>query len=104
MGKFLSVCTSSDSSVDQSGSPSITSSPSADNQSKFPSNHGEKNAVNYLHEILVEILTASTLSVPSVVAPICALSVLSIHLSDDEHQEIPDEFHGTNYERKINPK
>ena len=37
----------------------------------------------------------------SVVAPICALCVLSIHLSDDECQEIPDEFSSTNYGEKL---
>ena len=29
--------------------------------------------------------------------PICALSILSIHLSDDKCQEIPDQFPSTNY-------
>ena len=51
--KFLSIHTSSDSSVDPSGSPSVTSSPSAENLSKTLGNHGEKNAVNYLHKIPV---------------------------------------------------
>ena len=32
----------------------------------------------------------------SVIAPISALSIPSIHPSDNEHQEIPDKFPGTN--------
>ena len=41
-GKFPYICTSSDSSVDPSRSPSITLSPSAENPSIFPGNNGEK--------------------------------------------------------------
>ena len=33
----------------------------------------------------------------SVIAPISASSVPSVHPSDAEHQEIPDKFPGTNY-------
>ena len=36
----------------------------------------------------------------SVIAPVHASSVPSVHLSDDEHQEILDEFPGTNYGEK----
>ena len=36
----------------------------------------------------------------SVVTPIHALSEPSVHLSDDEHQEFPDEFPGNNYGEK----
>ena len=74
---------------------------SAENLSKFPSNNGEKYAVNYLHEILEEIPTVCTLSVTSVISPIHALSILSIHPSDDECQEILDEFPGTIYWEKL---
>ena len=41
-GKFLSICTSSDSSVNHSGSPSVTLSPSAEYLSEFHGNNGEK--------------------------------------------------------------
>ena len=51
--------------------------------------------VNYLHEILVKIPTVNTSSVMSVITPINASSILSIHLSEIECQEIPDEFPGT---------
>ena len=37
----------------------------------------------------------------SVTAPISASSIPSIHPSDDECQEIPDEFLGTNYGEKF---
>ena len=82
--------------------------------------------VNYLHEITVKIPTICTSSIMSVIAPVHALfiapvdatsippihalsipsihpstvhasPILSIHLSDDECQEIPDEFPGTNH-------
>ena len=44
--------------------------------------------------------TVHTLSVMSVIAPICASSVLSVHLSDIEYQEILEEIPGMNYEEK----
>ena len=53
--------------------------------------------VDSLHKILVRIHTVHTLSVMSVVASIHALSILSVHPSDDKHQEILDEFPGTKY-------
>ena len=56
--------------------------------------------VNYLHEILVKIPTVHTSSVTSVIAPISTLSVLSVHLSNDEYQEILEEFPSTNYGEK----
>ena len=90
MGKFLSICTTSDLSVDQSGSPPVILSLSAEILFKFLSNFGEKHAVNYLHEIPVKLPTVHTSSVTSVIAPICGLPIPSIHLSDDEYQEIPD--------------
>ena len=40
----------------------------------------------------------------SVVSPIHALPILSVHPSDNECQEIPDEFPGTNYGEKFPPK
>ena len=103
-GKFHSIHTSSYSSVNPPGSPSVTLSPSAENPLQFPCNHQEKTAVNYLHEILVKIPTVHTLSVTSVIAPICAMSIPSVHLSDDKHQEIPDEFPSTNYRRNSHLK
>ena len=36
-----------------------------------------------------------------VVAPVCASSIPSCHPSDDEHQDILDEFHSTNYGEKF---
>ena len=89
-----------DSSVNQSGSPSVTPSPSAENPLKFPSNNGEKHAVNYLHEIPVKTPSVCSLSVTSVIRPISAPSVLSVHPSDDKDQEILDEFPSTNYGEK----
>ena len=69
----------------------------AENLLKFPGNNGEKNAVNYQHKIPVKSPSVQTLSVTSVIAAVCALSIPSIHPSDDEHQEILDKFPGTNY-------
>ena len=40
-GKFLSICTSLDLSVNPSDSPSVTPSPSAENLLKFPSHMGK---------------------------------------------------------------
>ena len=60
-GKILSVHTSSDSSVNPSGRLSITSSPSAQNPSKIPCNHGENNTVNYLQNIPVKSPSMHTL-------------------------------------------
>ena len=60
----------------------------------------EKNAVNYLHEIALEILTVHSSSVASVIDPVSGLSILSVHPSDVECQEIPVEITGTNYREK----
>ena len=60
LGKILSIHTSLESSVNPSGSPSVTLSPSAENLLKFPSNHGEQNAGNYMDEIRVKIPTVCT--------------------------------------------
>ena len=70
-----------DSSVDPSGSLSITSSPSAEKPSKVPGTNGEKHVVHYLHEIPVKSLSIHTPYGTSVIAPVCALSVPSIHPS-----------------------
>ena len=40
----------------------------------------------------------------SVIAPIHALPILSVHPSDDKHQEIPDEFPSTSYGEKNRSK
>ena len=80
-GKILSICTSMDSSVDQSDSPSITLSLSTEKPLKIPSNNGEKYVVNYLHEIPVESPSVHTSYSTFVIAPICALSIPSIHAS-----------------------
>ena len=40
----------------------------------------------------------------SVIAPICASSIPSVHPSDDEQQEILDEFPSTNYGEKFPAK
>ena len=104
MGKFLSACASLDLSVNPSGSPSFTPSPLAENPSKFPSIIMGENTVNYLHKLPVKIPTAHSSSVMSAIAPICASSVLSVDPSDDEHQEIPDEFPGTNHREKFPAK
>ena len=102
--KFLSVCTSLDSSVNPSGSLLVTSSLSAENPLKFPDNHGEKKAVNELHEILVKSPSVCTLLVMSIIAPVCVSSVPSIHLSVNEHQEILDKspvlIMGRSYQQK----
>ena len=58
-------------------------------------NHGKLPA-----KILAKIPRVCTSSVMSVNAPIHALSILSIHPSDEEHQEILDAFTGTNYGEK----
>ena len=88
---------------------------------KIPGNNGEKHAVNYLHEIMVKSPSVHTLYGTSVVAPICASSIQHIHtpcvtsviapvcglpflsicLTNNEHQEFPDEFHSTNYGEKL---
>ena len=73
---------------------------SAKNPSKFLGNHEEKNTVNYLHKILVKSPSIYTSCIMSVIAPIHALSVLSIHPSDDKHQEIWDDFPDANYGEK----
>ena len=70
---------------------------------KVPGNNGENNMVIYLHEILVKRPTVCTSSIMYVIAPICTLSIPSIHPSGDKHQEIPDEFPGTNYGKKTCP-
>ena len=45
-----------------------------------------------------------TLCVTSVIAPVCAPSVPSVQPYDDEHQEFPERFPGTNYGEKTRPK
>ena len=100
-GIFPSICTSSDSSISPSGSPSFTLPPSAENLLKIPGNHGEKNAVSYMHEIPLKIPTVHTSSMASVIAPISTSSVPSVHLSHGKCQEIPEEFPGTNYGEKF---
>ena len=57
--------------------------------------------VNYLHEIPVKIHTVHSLSVMSVIAPISASSIPSVHPSDNECQEILEEFPGTSYGEKF---
>ena len=74
--------------------------PSAENVSEIPSNHGDKNVVYCLDEISAKSQSVDISCITSVIAPICASSILSVHLSDDKSQEIPDEFPGTNYGRK----
>ena len=56
--------------------------------------------VNHLHKIVVKSPSISTLSVMSVLAPICASSIPSVHPSDNKLQEIMDKFPGTNYGEK----
>ena len=77
-GKLPSAHTSMDSSVDPSGSPSITLSPSAEKVSKILSNNGEKHVINYLHEIMVNSLSIHTLYGMSVIPPVCASYIPSI--------------------------
>ena len=151
-GKLPFVHASTASSVDPSVSPSITLSLSAEQLSKIPSNNGEKHAVNYLNEITVLSLPICTSYGMSVTAPICALSIPSVHtpygttvivpvhassipsihtlyvpsictsyvmsvvspvsaspvpsghLTNDERQEFPDEFPGTNNGEKLPSK
>ena len=140
LGELPSIHTSTDLSVNLSGSLSIILSLSAEKLWKIPSNNGEKHTVNYLHETPVKspsvhtsygksvippicvlsipsictscvmsviapihassIQAVHTLCIMSVVTPIHALSEPSVHLSDDEHQEFPDEFPGNNYGEK----
>ena len=80
-GKLPSIHTSMDSSVHHTGSPSINTSPSAANPSKFPCNYGEKNAVNYLHENPVKSRSVSTSCVMPFSTPVHASSIQSIHTS-----------------------
>ena len=49
---------------------------------------------------MAKIPPVGTLSVTFVIAPISALSIPSIHPSDDECQEIPEEIPGTDYAEK----
>ena len=58
---------------------------------------------NYLHENPGKN-THSPYFISYVNTPIHALSILSIHPSDIKHQEIPDEFPGTNYGEKFLPE
>ena len=60
-----------------------------------------ENAANFMHKITVKILTVDSSSVVSAVASIHAPFILSVHLSDDEHQEILEEVRSTNYGEKI---
>ena len=46
----------------------------------------------------------STLCITSIIAPSHALSVPSVHLYNDEHQEIPAKFPGTKYGEKTHLK
>ena len=68
--QLLSVHTSFDSSVDPSGSLSITSSPSAENPLKIPCNHGEKMW-------LITCMKSKLTHHPSIHCALC----LSLHLS-----------------------
>ena len=101
LGNFLYFHTSLDSSVNPSGSLSVTPSLSAENLLKFPGNYGEKNAVNYLHEIPVNIPTVHTSSVMSVITLISASYVPSIHPLDDEGWEKLEQFPSTSYEENF---
>ena len=78
LGKLPSIHTSMNSSVHYSDSPSISSSRSAANPSKFPCNYGEKNTVNYLHKNLVKSPSISTLYVTAFAAPVHESSIQSI--------------------------
>ena len=79
--KLHSICTSMDSSVDPSGSPSITSSPSAETLLKVPGNIGEKHAVNYLHEITVKSPSVCTLYSTSVIGPSpCIICTICLYI------------------------
>ena len=80
-GKLPSIHTSTDSSVNPSGSLSITSSPSTEKLSIIPGNNGEKHAVNYLHKILVKSPSIHTSYGTPVIAPVHASSIPSIHTS-----------------------
>ena len=51
-----------------------------------------------VHEIMP---TVHTSLVMFVIAPVSALSVLYVHPSGDEHQEILDKFPSTNYGEKF---
>ena len=93
---------------------------SAANPSKIPCNYGEKAMVNYLHKNpdkspTISILYVTPFSAPvsassiqsvhtlcntSVVAPVRALPVPSVHPCDDACQEFPDGFPGTKYGEK----
>ena len=119
-GKIPFIHTSTESSDHDSDSPSVNSSLSAANPSKIPCNYGEKSTVNYLHENPVKSPTISTSYDMSVVAPVhasyiqpirtscitsvialvCASPVPSVLPYDDERQEFPDGFPGTNYVEK----
>ena len=78
LGKLPSSCTSMDSSVHHTGSPSISSSPPAAYLLKFPCNYGEKDMVNYLHKNPVKSPSISTLYVMPFGAPVHASSIQSI--------------------------
>ena len=72
-----------------------------ENLLKFSGNNGKKNAANCLQEYLVKSPSVCKSPVMSVVAPVSALSIPSIHLSDDEHQEIPEEIPCTSHGEKF---
>ena len=57
--------------------------------------------VYYLHEIPVKSPSVHTSSVTSVITPVHALSIPSIHPSDDKCQEILDKFPCINYGEKF---
>ena len=82
-----------DSSVDPSGSLSITSSPSAGDPLKFPCNNGENSAVNYLAQSHGK--NSHHLYIMAVIAPVCVLSfclsICQMHLS--LHPSVHSLFH-----------
>ena len=80
LGKIPFIHTPMDSSVHHSHSLSVNLSPSAANPSKIPCNYGEKDAVNYLHEIPVKSASVSTSYIMPFIAPVHASSIQSIHI------------------------
>ena len=57
--------------------------------------------VNHLNKIPVKSPSVHTSCITSVIAPIHALSIPSVHLSDDECHEILDKVPSTNYGEKF---
>ena len=119
-GKFPFICTSMDSSVHHTDSPSINSSLSAASPTKIPCNYGERNAVKSLHKSPLKSPPINTSCDTSVIAPVHASSIQPIHTScdtsviapvralpilsvlpyDDECQDFLDGFPGTKYGEK----